>query len=158
MRPFRPGDLDRLIALTIDTFGPFYTESFRGIVGDAILAHEHGDWRGDYRRTVPGLHAPDQGKYVAVAEVGGAVAGYVAWNVDVARRHGEIYMLAVDTSYRRHHLGTVLCEHAFAGMKERGVEVVEIGTGGDAFHAPARALYESLGCVLFPVAAYYKRL
>ena len=23
--------------------------------------------------------------------------------------------------------------------------MVEIGTGGDAFHAPARALYESLG-------------
>ena len=33
-------------------------------------------------------------------------------------------------------------------MTEKDVEVVTIGTGGtDSFHAPARALYESLGCV-----------
>jgi hypothetical protein len=30
--------------------------------------------------------------------------------------------------------------------------VVEVGTGGDDFHAPARALYESLRFHLVPVA------
>ncbi|MFJ6853057.1 hypothetical protein ACIQM3_21460 [Streptomyces sp. NPDC091271] len=41
---------------------------------------------------------------------------------------------------------------AFGEMRKLGAEVVEIGTGGDPFHAPARALYESLGCVHIPVA------
>ena len=39
-------------------------------------------------------------------------------------------------------------------MREEGIEVVGIGTGDDAFHAPARALYESLGLTKIPVAAY----
>ncbi|MDX3132208.1 hypothetical protein PV367_20965, partial [Streptomyces europaeiscabiei] len=51
-----------------------------------------------------------------------------------------------------------LCEHAFADLRGRGTRLVEIGTGGDAFHAPARALYESLGRVPFPAAHHYRQL
>lgn len=43
-------------------------------------------------------------------------------------------------------------------MKTNGVEVIEIGTGGDDFHAPARHLYESLGFSLIPVAAYLRTI
>src|SRR5262249_50783347 len=51
------------------------------------------------------------------------------------------------------------CEHAFADMTRKHVEVVTIGTGGtDSFHAPARALYESLGCVPWHVVYYLKQL
>ncbi len=55
-------------------------------------------------------------------------------------------------------MGAALCEHAFAQMRMLGAEVVEIGTGGDSFHAPARALYERLGFVPLPVVAYYRQL
>jgi hypothetical protein len=34
--------------------------------------------------------------------------------------------------------------------------MVTIGTGGDDFHAPARALYESLGFTAFPNIIYTK--
>jgi hypothetical protein len=43
-------------------------------------------------------------------------------------------------------------------MKLSGVDVVEIGTGGDPFHTAARALYESLGFTKIPLAAYLKRI
>lgn len=33
---------------------------------------------------------------------------------------------------------------------------MSIGTGGDAFHAPARALYEALGFTPFPLVSYTK--
>ena len=82
LRTFRAGDLDRLIELTIETFGPFYTESFRSIVGDTVMETMHGDWREDYRRQVPGLHDPGTGKQVAVAERDGVVVGFVAWQMD----------------------------------------------------------------------------
>lgn len=39
-------------------------------------------------------------------------------------------------------------------MRARGVAVVHVGTGGDVFHAPARALYESLGFSAYPVVDY----
>ncbi len=111
---------------------------------------------------MPTLHDPDKDKYVAVAEIQGHLVGYVAWcvawNIDAQRRHGMIELLAVAPAHRGRRLGTMLCEHAFADMTARNVEVVEIGTGGDPFHAPARALYKSLGCTLIPTAVYFKQL
>lgn len=85
--------------------------------------------------------------------------GYVAWTIDPARRHGDVVILAVAATHRRDRIGTALCEHAFAAMAAQGVEVVTIGTGGTgSFHAPARSLYESLGCVPVHVAVYFKQL
>jgi ribosomal protein S18 acetylase RimI-like enzyme len=158
IRPFVPRDLARLTELTIETFRPFYEDSFRPLVGDVIFANQHGNWRADYREQVAGLHDPQQHRYVAVAEIDHLIAGYVAWSADPARRNGSISHLAVAGEHRRHQVGTALCEHAFAELRARGAEVVEIGTGGDAFHAPARALYERLGCTLLPIAVYYKEL
>jgi ribosomal protein S18 acetylase RimI-like enzyme len=160
IRPYHPRDLNVLIALTIETFGPFFENHFRPLAGEVIFQHQHGRWADDYRAQVPALHDPAAGKHVAVAETGdGAVAGYVAWQVDPARRHGDVVILAVAAPVRRSHIGTALCGHAFAAMTEDDVEVVTIGTGGtDSFHAPARALYESLGCVPVHVAVYFKQL
>lgn len=158
IRSFVPHDLARLTELTIETFRPFYEDSFRPLVGEVIFANQHGNWRDDYRKQVAELHDPSQHKYVAVAETDDAIAGYVAWRADPASRNGRITMLAVTAEHRRHHAGTALCEHAFGAMRTLGAEVVVIGTGGDPFHAPARALYERLGCTQFPVAVCYRQL
>lgn len=160
IRSYHPGDLNALIELTIATFGPFYENHFRPLVGEVIFHHRHGRWADDYRAQVPALHNPAAGKYVAVAETSdAAIAGYVAWTVDPARRHGSIEILAVAEARRREHAGTALCGYAFDDMKGKGVEVVTIGTGGtDSFHAPARALYESLGCVPCHVVVYFRQL
>jgi ribosomal protein S18 acetylase RimI-like enzyme len=158
IRSFVQHDLARLVDLTIETFGPFYEDHFRPLVGDVIFANQHGAWRDDYREQVAGLHDPAAHKHVSVAEAGHAIAGYVAWSVDTARGNGVISQLAVAAGHRRHGTGAALCEHAFAGMRALGAEVVEIGTGGDPFHAPARALYEKLGCTAVPVVFYYRQL
>jgi ribosomal protein S18 acetylase RimI-like enzyme len=158
IRSFDPHDLAPLTALTIETFGPYYEDNFRSLVGEVVFANQHGDWREDYRVMVAGLHDPEQHKHVAVAETESGIAGYVGWSVDPDRRNGSVTILAVAAADRRHHTGTALCEHAFAAMRRDGAEVVEIGTGGDPFHAPARALYEKLGCVPVPVTVYYRTL
>jgi ribosomal protein S18 acetylase RimI-like enzyme len=162
IRTFAPQDLTRLIELTIETFGPFYEDHFRPLVGEVVFANQHGAWRADYHALVTGLHDPEQHKHVAVAEVdtgsGTEIAGYVGWSVDPERRNGSITIVAVADAHRRHHAGTALCEHAFDAMRRDGAEVVEIGTGGDPFHAPARALYEKLGCTPLPITVYYRTL
>ncbi|MEV0614045.1 GNAT family N-acetyltransferase [Nonomuraea sp. NPDC050404] len=158
IRTYVEHDLAQLTELTIETFGPFYEDHFRPLVGEVIFANQHGDWRDDYRKQVADLHDPASHKYVAVTEADDAIAGYVAWSVDPARRNGTISHVAVASAYRRHGVGSALCEHAFAEMRALGAEVVEIGTGGDPFHAPARALYEKLGCTPLPVAVYYRQL
>lgn len=160
IRAFDRHDLAPLTALTIDTFRPFYEDTFRPLVGEAVFAVQHDNWREDYRRQVAALHAPERHAYVAVAEAEAedTIAGYVAWSVEPDRRKGKVTILAVSTRYRRHHVGTALCEHAFAQMRAFGAEVVEIGTGGDRFHAPARALYEALGCTPVPLTVYFREL
>jgi ribosomal protein S18 acetylase RimI-like enzyme len=152
IRSFLQHDLAQLTDLTIETFGPFYEGSFRPLVGELVFANQHGTWRDDYVKQVAGLHDPEQHRYIAVAEIDGTIAGYVAWAVEPTRRNASVTILAVSEKHRQQGAGTKLCEHAFSAMRELGAEVVTIGTGGDGFHAPARALYETLGCTPLPVA------
>ncbi|MEV7796236.1 GNAT family N-acetyltransferase [Streptomyces sp. NPDC087512] len=115
-------------------------------------------WRNDYRKQVAELHAPERHTYVAVAEADGTIVGYVAWSVAPVHKKGVITILAVSAQHRRHHVGRALCEYAFEEIRALGAGVVEIGTGGDQFHAPARALYEALGCTPLPLTVYFRQL
>ncbi|MFE6869554.1 GNAT family N-acetyltransferase [Kitasatospora sp. NPDC057692] len=158
IRSFEPRDLPQLTQLTIETFGPFYEDSFRPLVGELVFTRQHGQWREDYRALLAALHTPEHNKHVAVADLDGEIAGYVGWEIDRARERGTISILAVGAHHRRNHLATDLCEHAFGHMRAHGAVYAEIGTGGDEFHTPARALYESLGCIKLPVAVYFREL
>lgn len=149
-------DLPTVLDITLEVFGPFYERSFRSMVTPEVFEHQHGSWAEDYRRQVPALLSPDQHKYIVLAEDQGEVVGYVAWHIDADRRHGEIAIVCVREGRRRRGIGRTLCERAIDSMRDHGVEVVQIGTGGDDFHAPARRLYESLGFNLVPVAVYLR--
>ena len=154
IRSYATSDLEQVLDLTIATFGPFYENYVRPLLGEQVFCHQHGQWKQDYREMVPTLHDPAQGRHLALAHLDGALAGYVAWKVEADRRHGALEILAVAAACRRQHVARDLCEHAFQAMRSAGVEVVEVGTGGDAFHTPARGLYESLGFTKIPIAGY----
>jgi len=106
-------------------------------------------------RAVPVRHP---GRWIAVAEVGDEIAGYVAWKIGEPPNHGQISMLAVSVRQRRQQVARELCDHAMTEMRSRGVEVVGVFTGNDAFHAPARGLYESLGFIKVEIAGYIKKV
>jgi ribosomal protein S18 acetylase RimI-like enzyme len=158
IRAFAKTDLSKVIDLTVDTFRPFYQGYVHTLLGDEIFRHQHGDWEQDYREDLPTLHDPEAGRFVAVGETGGTIAGFVSWRLTGKPHHGQIYLLAVSAPYRRQRLGRQLCIHAIVKMKEAGVEVVEIGTGEDAFHTAARELYESLGFIKIPIAGYLMKI
>jgi ribosomal protein S18 acetylase RimI-like enzyme len=161
IRSFRASDLPNLIDHTIEVFGPFYERSFRSMVPADVYMHHHGSWADDYRTSVPQLHDPSAGKVVAIAPSDGdgdGILGFVAWEIEAEIRHGTIAMVAVRESARGAGLGRALCEHALASMQGEGVEFLSVGTGGDWFHAPARALYESLGFHAVPVVYYLRAM
>ncbi|WP_309236580.1 GNAT family N-acetyltransferase [Microcoleus sp. FACHB-672] len=71
---------------------------------------------------------------------------------------GEIYMVAVDPDFQGRGIGSALIEFALVWMKDAGMSIAMVETGGDAGHAPARHTYEKVGFELFPVARYFKKL
>jgi ribosomal protein S18 acetylase RimI-like enzyme len=158
IRTMTDADLPEILALTIETFRPFYEGYVHDLLGDELFELHHGRWEQDYRDEVPTLHEPGSGRQVAVCVVDDQIVGYVSWKLGPQPDHGEIYVLAVASQWRRHAVGRQLCEHAIAAMKAAGVAVVGIGTGEDAFHAAARSLYEELGFTKIPIAGYLKRV
>ena len=94
-----------------------------------------------------------------VAEVGSSVVGFVAVELHQPERSmGEISMLAVDPDYQGGGIGTALTEFALERLKDAGMTVVMVETGGDPGHAAARRTYEKAGYVLLPIARYFKNL
>lgn len=71
---------------------------------------------------------------------------------------GEISMLAVDPDYQDGGIGTALTEFALDRLKDAGMTVAMVETGGDPGHAAARRTYEKAGYVHLPVARYFKNL
>jgi ribosomal protein S18 acetylase RimI-like enzyme len=67
-------------------------------------------------------------------------------------------MLAVDPDHKDGGMGTALTEFALERLKDDGMKVAMVETGGDPGHAAARRTYEKAGFVLLPIARYFKNL
>ncbi len=93
--------------------------------------------------------------WVAVAD--GIAVGFVATNVsDPGRNMGEISMLAVDPDHQGGGIGTALTKFALERLKDAGMKVAVVETGGDPGHAAARRTYEKADYTLLPIARYFK--
>jgi GNAT superfamily N-acetyltransferase len=89
--------------------------------------------------------APDSGWEVFAAEQAGAVVGFVSIRMNHETRVGEIGLNAVHPEHAGKGLGTAMYEFAAARMKNAGMRVATVSTGGDPSHAPARRAYEKGG-------------
>jgi ribosomal protein S18 acetylase RimI-like enzyme len=160
IRDARTADLPALVELTIAAFRPLFEHHLPQRLDPVVYAHDHAGWQDNYRKEVPELHDPDANRFVTLAEDvenGGRLLGYVGWHI-ASDGSGRLQLVAVHPWARRHGVGSAVCRVALAGLRQQGVTVVHIGTGGDAFHAPARRLYESLGFTGYPVVDYTRAM
>jgi GNAT superfamily N-acetyltransferase len=95
---------------------------------------------------------------VWVAIEAGSPVGFVAVKLHAETSVGEISMITVEPDVQRRGIGAALTAFALDWMREAGMSVAMVETGGDPGHAPARRLYEQLGFGLFPIARYFKKL
>ena len=132
--------------------------SLERVLGSEIFGRLHPDWREDQRRAVEDICAAKEGR-VWVAEVGASAVGFVAVEFHHPERSvGEISMLAVDPDHQGGGIGTALTEFALDRLKEAGMTVAMVETGGDPGHAAARRTYEKAGYTLLPIARYFRNL
>lgn len=144
IRAFLPEDLEQLHQIREAAFAPVF-QSFRALVGEEIapIAFAHAEKeQADYLNTLcePGEH---HRVYVALAK--GALCGFVAVKWDPETKVGEIDLNAVHPDNQGEGVGLKLYEFALEVMRQNGMVVASVGTGGDESHTPARRTYEKAG-------------
>lgn len=157
IRPFDDRDAEAVVDLSLKAWAPVFA-SLEKALGSGIFRRLHPDWREDQRLAVEDVCASKKTQ-VWVAEVGADIAGFVSVEIfDPKRSMGEISMLAVDPYRQSGGIGTALTEFALDRLKDAGMKVAMVETGGDPGHAAARRTYEKAGFALLPIARYFKNL
>jgi ribosomal protein S18 acetylase RimI-like enzyme len=157
IRVYRAADRPAVVRLSLRAWAPVHT-SIREVLGDQIFEGLYGDdWRRQQQADVEKILSDGKSE-VRVAEVDGEVVGFVAAVVGVDSTMGEISMVAVDPAFQNRGLGTQLTDSATDWLREAGVSVVLVSTGGDVGHAPARRTYEKADFTPMPIVNYFKAL
>ena len=157
IRPYDDRDAQAVVALSLRAWAPAFA-SLERVLGPEIFRRQHPNWREDQRQAVEEVLSANKGR-VWVAEVGARVVGFVAVELHHPERGmGETSMLAVDPDYQGGGIGTALSEFALERLKDAGMKVAMVETGGDPGHAAARRTYEKAGYVHLPIARYFKNL
>lgn len=145
-----------VVALSLRAWAPVFS-SIESVMDADVYRELHPDWRVTQRTAVESA-CDDSDVHMWIAEEGSQTVGFVALKVHEESRMGEIYMIAVEPKCQRSGVATALTNHALRWLRDSGMSVAMVETGGDPGHAPARATYEALGFGLFPIARYFKKL
>jgi GNAT superfamily N-acetyltransferase len=156
IRGFGPHDEEAVVELSLRAWAPVFA-SMEEVLGPELSARMHGDWREHQARAVRATLA-NPSATVWVAEANGSVVGFVAATLDREPAMGEIWMLAVDPDHQERGVGTALTEHATGWLRDSGMRVAMVETGGDPGHAPARRVYDKTAYTPVPVMRYFKAL
>jgi ribosomal protein S18 acetylase RimI-like enzyme len=150
-------DVEAVVRLSLAAWAPIF-RSFRKILGADIYQAIWPEWRKSQRESIEAVCQKGDETAVWIAEVEGQVVGFLAYELRPQDRTAEVLFLAVDPPYQNQGIGTELNRFALERMRESGVELAVVETGGDASHAPARRSYEKAGYTGLPVVRYYKKL
>ena len=143
-RAANKADLDILQTIRAAAFMPVFA-SFRKILGDVIYEAAQAHEDADQENILTSMFEEDSVWRVTIAESEGAVVGFVAVRIDEENGFGEIGLNAIAPQFAGKGFGTVMYEYALQQMREAGVGVATVATGGDPSHAPARRAYEKAG-------------
>jgi ribosomal protein S18 acetylase RimI-like enzyme len=154
---YDPSYLDGVVRLSLRAWAPVF-DSLKQVFAPSVYDTFYPQgWRGTQDKAVRDVCASADFK-VWVAIESETVAGFVALRYHAGDKLGEIYMIAVDPDFQRRGIARTMTNFAVERMKEAGMTIAMVETGGDPGHAPARAAYASAGFGLFPVARYFKKL
>jgi len=159
IRPYAESDLETIVEFSLRAWEPVF-ESLRQVLGDPIFDRLHRpDWQSAQAESVRSSCAtsPERDVFVAVADerpVGFAAVLLNAFHEGM----GVVDIIAVDPRYQGRGIASQLMDRSTEHMRAQGMDIAAVGTGGDAGHGPARALYESLDYTALPGVRYLKLL
>ena len=153
-----PEDMPRLQEIRRAAFAPVFA-SFRSMLGAEI--YELAQRRDDEAQEglLASLLPAESGWKLFVAEAPEIVVGFVSIRLNHETTVGEVGLNAVDPAHGGKGFGTVMYDFALAQLKQGGMKVAMVGTGGDPSHAPARRAYRKAGFdIEIPSVWMYRKL
>jgi GNAT superfamily N-acetyltransferase len=158
IRQYEESDLDAIVEFSLRAWKPVF-ESLGQVLGNPIFARLHQpEWRSMQAEAVRASCTSDE-RDVLVAVADGRPVGFAAVALNAFHeRMGVVDIIAVDPAYQRRGIARQLMDRAAEHMRAQGMDIAAVGTGGDAGHGPARALYESLGYTALPGVRYLRLL
>ncbi|WP_333190119.1 GNAT family N-acetyltransferase [Microcoleus sp. Pol7_A1] len=157
IEPYDAHQLDAVIRLSLRAWAPVFDSIQNAMDADVYREFYPDDWRASQQKAVEDVCAAEDTN-VWVAIDAGSTVGFIAVKLHLDSRMGEIYMVAVDPDFQGRGIGTALTEFALLWMKNAGMSVAMVETGGDPGHERARRTYEKVGFGLLPIARYFKKL
>ena len=125
-------------------FAPVFA-SFKHILGNEIYALAQAEEDRAQEKLLVELFDENSELELYIAEYEGASVGFLSLKLDSATRVGEIGLNAIHPDSTGNGLGTQMYEFALQRMRESGMKVATVATGGDPSHHPARAAYRKAG-------------
>lgn len=157
IEPYEDRQFDAVIQLSLRAWNPVFDSLQTAMNADVYQAFYPDSWRVSQQQAVEDVcGSADTTVWVAVEA--DSIVGFVAVKLHSETSMGEIYMVAVEPDFQGRGIGTALTEFALNWMKDAGMSIAMVETGGDLGHAPARHTYEKAGFELLPIARYFKKL
>ncbi|NER99667.1 MAG: GNAT family N-acetyltransferase [Symploca sp. SIO1B1] len=157
IQPYDPKYLDAVVCISLRAWAPVFDSIQNTMDADVYQVFYPDGWRVSQQKAVEDVCAAEDTN-IWVAIDADSVIGFVAVKLHSEDSMGEIYMVAVEPDFQGQGIGSALIEFALEWMKNAGMSIAMVETGGDPGHALARHTYEKVGFGLFPVARYFKKL
>ncbi|MBV8810492.1 MAG: GNAT family N-acetyltransferase [Acidobacteriaceae bacterium] len=156
IRSYTDHDWKSVLNICFLAFAPIH-QSFQDLLGIDLFRLVYPDWKASHESYLRSLATRERDR-LFVAEENGAVVGFIHYEMGRDSQSGKIGLNAVHPAHQRRGVGTLMYGHILDLMREMGIKYVQVGTGGDPSHAPARRAYEKFGFVPLPLVHYYKKL
>lgn len=155
IRPLTLEDLEVVVDLSLLAWEPVFI-SFENILGPVILDRLYRPhWREAQAAQVRKNCLADDSEAFVLTSAEDVAVGFLVLEHDEDESVGAIEMIAVHPENQRQGHARALMEFAIQRFRDQRLALINVGTGGDHGHAPARALYESVGFTGVPLVAYY---
>lgn len=158
IREWTENDAERVMAITAAAWQPVYN-GYLQAMGPDIFHTIHADWVERKQRGVLSSCRKENGVSVYVVEIDGDVAAFIGYRLETERQVGVIWDNAVDPAYQGRGIAAEMYRFVLKRMREQGMKVASVQTGGDDAHIPARKSYEKAGfTAVIPSVRYYMSL
>lgn len=155
--PYSSDYLGKVLDLTIRAWTPVFPLMQKEIPEYVYEAFYPNGWKARQLEDVEAA-CRDVETDIWLAVTDDKLSGYVGLREHKEDSMGEVYIIAVDPDFQRQGVGDGLMTFALKWMREKGLDIAMVETGGDKGHAPSRAAYENAGFERYPVARYFRKL